>query len=180
MKTCSSCKLDKLFTEFYKSKNSKTGYQAYCKDCCKQRSGYLENYREQNKEVLRQKQRESWLKNKDTHNTKQREYYQENRETLRQKGKLHYEENKSTYLYYSKKRKLLIAKAMPKWLTKEMQESLKSFYIEAKKLSLLEGISYHVDHIVPLNGANVCGLHVPWNLQIITAQENLKKSNKYE
>lgn len=180
MKTCSSCKIDKLFTEFYKSKNTKTGYQAYCKDCCKQRSGYLVNYRQQNREELVRKQREAWLKNKDNHNAKQREYYLENREILREKGKLHYENNKSTYLHYSKKRKLLIAKAMPKWLTKEMQNSIKSFYIEAKKLTLSEGTVYHVDHIVPLNGENVCGLHVPWNLQIITAEENLKKSNKYE
>jgi 5-methylcytosine-specific restriction endonuclease McrA len=180
MKTCSSCKLDKAFTEYFKSKNTKTGYQAYCKDCCKERSGYLKEYRETNRETLREKQRESWLKNKDIHNLKQQEYYEQNKAIVRERGRLHYEKNKAVYLYYSKKRKLLIANAMPKWLIKEMQNSIKDFYIEAKRLSLLNDISYHVDHIVPLNGENVCGLHVPWNLQILTAKENLKKSNKYE
>ena len=59
-------------------------------------------------------------------------------------------------------------------LSKVFQDEILTIYIEAQKL----GPDYHVDHIVPINGKDICGLHVPWNLQIITAKENMKKSNK--
>lgn len=57
---------------------------------------------------------------------------------------------------------------------------IKEIYKQAKKLSKETGIEYHVDHIAPLQGELICGLHVEWNLEIIPATENLKKSNKFE
>jgi hypothetical protein len=68
--------------------------------------------------------------------------------------------------------------ATPKWLTPEQHKQILAFYTEAKRLEQETGVRYHVDHIVPLQGGDVCGLHVPWNLQVLTATENIRKSNK--
>jgi hypothetical protein len=52
------------------------------------------------------------------------------------------------------------------------------FKEETKQIYLNCPLGYQVDHIIPLNGENVCGLHVPWNLQYLTPEENYRKRNK--
>ncbi len=63
--------------------------------------------------------------------------------------------------------------ATPKWLTREHKTAIMGFYGRAQVLGL------EVDHIVPLKGKTVCGLHVPWNLQFLTRSENAKKGNSW-
>jgi hypothetical protein len=68
--------------------------------------------------------------------------------------------------------------ATPVWLDADQKAEIKMRYRLALELSRRTGEPYVVDHIVPLQGEVVCGLHVPWNLQVITKTENSKKSNK--
>lgn len=68
--------------------------------------------------------------------------------------------------------------ATPKWLTKEQKGEIRKIYRQAIELCRDNPKAYAVDHIVPLMGKEVCGLHVPWNLQILTSEENFKKNNK--
>ena len=71
-------------------------------------------------------------------------------------------------------------KAIPKWLTKEDYQAIKNIYKEAVRLTQETGIRYHVDHIHPLRGKYVCGLHCFANLQILTEAENCAKLNKFK
>ena len=70
--------------------------------------------------------------------------------------------------------------AVPKWLTREQNAQIKRFYWLAQDCSLVTGEPYWVDHIVPLRGKNVCGLHVPWNLQVLPKEVNQRKNNRHE
>lgn len=68
--------------------------------------------------------------------------------------------------------------ATPPWLTRKQKAEIRQLYQIAITMSKTTGERYVVDHIVPLQGEDVCGLHVPWNLRVTTQEENLKKSNK--
>jgi hypothetical protein len=68
--------------------------------------------------------------------------------------------------------------ATPKWLSLEQKAEIRKIYVDAMTVSKVTKVPYVVDHIIPLRGQDVCGLHVPWNLQIMSREENLKKSNK--
>lgn len=69
--------------------------------------------------------------------------------------------------------------AYPKWMTEEDDWLIKEVYELSSLRTKLTGIQWHVDHIIPLQGKFVCGLHVPSNLQVITVSENYKKSNSH-
>lgn len=76
------------------------------------------------------------------------------------------------------KRRASKLNATPKWLTKEHFNEIEQLYKKSKELEKETGIKHQVDHIMPLRGKTVSGLHVPWNLRVVTAEENIKKSNK--
>lgn len=67
--------------------------------------------------------------------------------------------------------------ATPKWLTPEHKIQIRAMYLAARDLTRRTGVKHVVDHIVPLRSEIVCGLHVPWNLQILTHTANCAKSN---
>jgi len=87
------------------------------------------------------------------------------------------EERKAKWAAYIANRKKKRDQSMPAWADKD---KILEFYIEARKLTKETGILHEVDHIIPSNHKLVCGLHNEFNLQILTKDENRKKSNKFK
>ena len=78
------------------------------------------------------------------------------------------------------KRRAAILAQTPAWVSKHELQRIKALYKEAARLTAATGITHHVDHIFPLQGELVCGLHCLSNLQILTQAENCSKSNRFD
>lgn len=162
MKKCKKCHENKEITEFTKLSKNKDGLYNICRVCKnkKERELYHKNLEKQKERKLK-----NYHRNKDKYIKKKKE-----------SDKILYESKKVYYTYNSIKRYAKKIKATPKWAN---HSKIKTLYEKAKWLESLTGLKYHVDHIVPLQGKNVCGLHCWNNLQILEASLNLSKRNKH-
>lgn len=115
-------------------------------------------------------------KNKDRRAEYDREKRRAKLDYYRSKGRERQKNKSAEYLEAVRRRDAAKISAMPKWAD---VDAIKSIYKKCALISEITGIKHHVDHIVPLRGKNVCGLHIPINLQIITASENMSKSNSF-
>ena len=105
-------------------------------------------------------------------------YYSRNKEKLCNRSKNWQKRNPNIMREIRSRRRASKLKAVPPWVSKEHKCQIRDIYKQCAKLTKQTGIQHHVDHIIPLQSNLVCGLHVPWNLQILTAEENMKKHNK--
>jgi hypothetical protein len=164
---CPSCKLcNKLKNQQYYKQN---------KDILKEN---VKNYRKNNPDKIKELNDNYYKQNSISITNQNSNYYYTNSDTIKIRQKIYNKLNPGKINASSAKRHSIKLQATPKTLTKEQWKEIEAFYILAKKMEQENGIEYHVDHICPLQGKTVCGLHVPWNLQVITAEENLHKHNK--
>ena len=163
-----------------KNKEKRLAYEKEYREKRKaQKAEYDREYRKTNKEQIAEREYNRWRAYSDEERITLRTY---KRDWYRNKAEytpLTEEERKSRRRASRKKNKVKRQHRIPEWLTKEQLQEINTVYEEAVRLEIETGIAHHVDHIVPLCGENVSGLHVPWNLQILTASENLYKYNKY-
>ncbi len=105
------------------------------------------------------------------------EYNQNHKEKRRKYARQYQKDNPDKFNANNAKRRANKLQATPNCITKQQLIEIEDIYWQAKETGRILGEPFHVDHIHPLSKG---GLHVPWNLQILTATENLKKSNKLE
>jgi len=155
MKRCTICKEELELDLFGKDKSRRDGLSAKCKPCAK---------------LVAQRR-----KNKDP-------------DLFRKKAAVHMRKHRSnldktdllaTWREQTATRRARKMSATPDWLTGTQKAHIKRTYKLAQLMSEIADQQYHVDHIIPLRGEGVCGLHVPWNLRVIPAEVNLQKSNSY-
>lgn len=146
----------------------------YCKSLCKRH--YMRSRYEANKERHKEQMGRWYRENKADLREKRRRYYQEHKAEYATRFRKWQKSNPEVANARAAKRRSDVLRATPVWSD---LEKIKEIYALAKDLSWLSEGGLHVDHIVPLKGKNVCGLHVPENLQIIPAPDNYRKWNKH-
>ena len=159
-KTCSKCQEDKPLEAFYRHKGGKYGVRAQCIPCRNVKASEWVSNNPDKVAVVRAKANKT-------------QATQKYRKDYRNLNKTYFLAKNSEY----RSRKL---NATPTWLTEEHKAEMQAFYEHAKDCKAVSGQDYEVDHIIPLRGENISGLHVPWNLQVLPAALNREKSNKHE
>jgi 5-methylcytosine-specific restriction endonuclease McrA len=108
------------------------------------------------------------------------EYRALNPEQVKQAFRMQKSKNRSYYTAKERARQFAKMNATPSWLTPIHHAQIQEMYDVAVARTMQLGIPHEVDHIVPLTHDKVIGLHVPWNLQVLTASDNRRKSNHFE
>lgn len=175
MKTCCKCGTNKHINDFATVKGKPYSWCKGCVSVYKQKTDTPEKravaaerarvWRENNKEQHRRITYESYLRRKEHHNIVSKKWRDNNPDKMRRDAN---------------KRRAAKLQATPGWHGEWEEFFINEIYDIAVKRSQLTGVEYDVDHIIPLQGDLVCGLHTPLNLQLLTAKENGSKNNKWE
>jgi len=201
-KICNICKEMKSLNDFSLNRSRKDGHHYNCKKCDlkKAKDWYQLNkdtaktrskiYRDKNKETHLERDKDRYYLNRENELQKRKLHYNKNKDVIIKKSndwisvnrvkhnsymRNHYENNKPYYKVRSATRRALKINATPFWLSAIQLAQIQEIYDIATARSVQTGVIHHVDHIHPLHGDGFNGLHVPWNLQVITKFENLSK-----
>ena len=156
----------------------------YAKNKEKLRASAKARY-EANKEAIKERAQARHNAVKDTPEFKakkaaySRKRYAENKEKMRASADAWRAANRGKTNAYTAERRAKKLQATPA-LTEDELWMITEVYDLCAERTRVTGVIHHVDHVVPLQGTHVSGLHVPWNLQVLTAHDNISKSNSWE
>lgn len=192
---CSKCKQELLLSEFGVRRQRKDGISLWCKSCCRMsiqkrratdegatdhRTRERERHRK-NPEPARKRAKEWHHSNPDrakqnaisghTRRMRSPEYKKKEYARIAEWGKL----NPARVASNRQSNRLLRRRAQPRWLTLIQKAQIREFYEISMAKTRQTGVKHHVDHVFAISGATFNGLHVPWNLQILTATQNDEK-----
>lgn len=174
-KVCCACGVEKPETEFHMKLARKNLRQTKCKSCTNAYSA--QQYQKNRGQILADK-KQYYVENGDTILENRREHYANNTENVKKRNYAYKKENHGYYIAKAKERELTKKNRTPAWADKAR---IQAYYDVCAFFNEANGYAkYHVDHIVPLQGKTVSGLHVHNNLQVIPAKENLSKGNRHE
>ncbi len=167
MKKCNNCRELKPLKEFTQSKRVPSGYTTICKVCtCTRQYEWREHNRDKTRSAVRrynEKHKDRVLAKCALYRATSPQYKITTKNNNDKRTKSGY---KKAWTATHRANKI---KATPKWAN---LEKIKHIYKGCPK-------GWHVDHVIPLRGRNVCGLHVETNLQYLPAHDNMSKSNKF-
>ena len=134
---------------------------------------------ERNKELTKQRAREWAAANPDKRAQSIKKWREENRDQNNAVNRDWNARNKPKKAALEAKRRAAILQRTPNWLTDDDLWIIEEAYDLAALRTQTFGFAWHVDHVIPLQGRKVSGLHVPENLQVIPGSDNVKKHNSY-
>jgi len=178
-KTCKKCGISKPFDQFTKVKNpakgDRNGLVSKCKPC---RSAENNAYNQKRFSITQENNKRWYEENGERAKYRAKSWRESNKELHAANNKKWKTANKTKNAANASRYKAAKNKATPSWLGAIELAQIQEFYDVAACKTVQTGVLHHVDHIIPLNGEIARGLHVPWNLQILTAFENISKKNK--
>lgn len=170
---------------------------------------YHAAYRKKNRELIKSKKRKDWVERNEEHKAKLRARYKANPEKYKAASRNNYQRTQDACRAYAKnyraaneaivkarkleyarthkgvinaavaRRKAALLQRTPSWLTNDEHWIIEEAYELAARRTKLLGFDWHVDHIIPLQGKLVSGLHVPANLRVIPGIDNVRKKNTF-
>jgi len=175
MRTCRTCAQEKPITEYQAHSTYKDGISRQCKACV---SKYRKAIRASNIERDREYSRKYKAKNREIILQRSKEYVKANPEKRKATMKAYRQANPEKDAESVRRRQSAKILRTPKWLMASDIWMMQEAYHLAKLRTKMFGFKWHVDHVLPLQGKTVSGLHVPTNLQVIPWLDNVKKHNR--